>query len=76
MAPLLVPLQIGFSGGMLCQLPNAHRCNVDTITELRQDTYPSGAKYRATLIVAPANISVLNDVFAWCIVPLIAVGCF
>jgi hypothetical protein len=28
------------------------------------------------LIIAPANISVLNDVFAWFIVPLIAVGRF
>jgi hypothetical protein len=38
--------------------------------------YRSGAKYRTTLIIAPANISVLNDVFAWFIVPLIAVGHF
>jgi hypothetical protein len=28
------------------------------------------------LIIAPANISVLNDVFAWFIVPLIALGRF
>jgi hypothetical protein len=34
----------------------------------------SGAKYRTTPIFAPANISVLNDAFAWFIVPLIAVG--
>jgi hypothetical protein len=27
------------------------------------------------LIIAPVNISVLNDVFAWFIVPVIAVGC-
>jgi hypothetical protein len=38
--------------------------------------YCSGAKYRTTLIIAPANISVLNDVFACFIVPLIAVGRF
>jgi hypothetical protein len=38
--------------------------------------YRSGAKYRATLNIAPATISVLNDVFAWFIVPLIAVGHF
>jgi hypothetical protein len=28
------------------------------------------------LIIAPARISVLDDVFAWFIVPLIAVGRF
>jgi hypothetical protein len=28
------------------------------------------------LFIAPTNISVLNDVFAWFIVPLIAVGRF
>jgi hypothetical protein len=28
------------------------------------------------LIIGPANISVLNDVFAWFIVPFIAVGRF
>jgi hypothetical protein len=32
--------------------------------------------FRPLLIIAPANICVLNDVFAWCIVPLIAVGDF
>jgi hypothetical protein len=36
----------------------------------------SGAKYSTTLIIAPAHISVLNDVFAWSVVPLIAVGHF
>jgi hypothetical protein len=30
----------------------------------------------ATLVIAPANISVLTDVFAWLIVPLIAVRRF
>jgi hypothetical protein len=39
-------------------------------------TYRSGAKYETTLIIAPGNISVLNDVFAWFIVPSIAVGRF
>jgi hypothetical protein len=39
-------------------------------------TYRSGTTYRTTLIIAPANISLLNDVFAWLIVPLIAVGHF
>jgi hypothetical protein len=34
----------------------------------------SGTKHGTTLITAPANISLLNDVFAWFIVPLIAVG--
>jgi hypothetical protein len=38
------------------------------------NTYRSGAKYLTMLIVAPANISLLNDVFARFIVPLIAVG--
>jgi hypothetical protein len=38
--------------------------------------YLSGANYLTTLIISPAHISVLNDVFAWVIVPLIAVGCF
>jgi hypothetical protein len=38
--------------------------------------YRSGAKYLTTLIIAPANISVLNDVFAWLIMLLIAVGHF
>jgi hypothetical protein len=38
--------------------------------------YRSGAKYSTTLRIAPAKISVLNDVFAWFIVPLIAVGHF
>jgi hypothetical protein len=28
------------------------------------------------LVIAPANVSVLNGVFAWFIVPLIAVGRF
>jgi hypothetical protein len=36
----------------------------------------SDAKYWTTLIMAPAHISMLNDVFAWFIVPLIAVGRF
>jgi hypothetical protein len=31
--------------------------------------YRSGPTYRTTLIIAPAHISVLNDVFAWFIVP-------
>jgi hypothetical protein len=39
-------------------------------------TYRSDAKYRATLIIAPANISVLNGVFAWFIVPSNALGRF
>jgi hypothetical protein len=39
-------------------------------------TYSSGAKYWITLIIAPADISVLNDVFAWFIVPLIGVRRF
>jgi hypothetical protein len=34
----------------------------------------SGAKYLTTLTIAPAHIPVLKDVFAWFIVPLIAVG--
>jgi hypothetical protein len=33
----------------------------------------SGDTYGTTLIIAPANISVLNDIFARFIVPLIAV---
>jgi hypothetical protein len=41
-----------------------------------QSSYRSGAKYSTTLIIAPANMSVLNNVFAWFIVPLIAVGRF
>jgi hypothetical protein len=41
-----------------------------------REAYRSGAKYWTTLIVAPANISVLNDVFAQFIVPLIAIGRF
>jgi hypothetical protein len=36
--------------------------------------YRSGAKYWTSLIFAPANISLLNDVFARFTVPLIAVG--
>jgi hypothetical protein len=39
-------------------------------------TYRSGAKYLTTLIIAPANIPVMNDGFACFIVPLIAVGRF
>jgi hypothetical protein len=31
---------------------------------------------QVTLIIVPANISMLNDVFAWFIVPLNAVGRF
>jgi hypothetical protein len=38
--------------------------------------YRSGAKYCTTLIIGPANISVLKDLFACFIVPLIAVGRF
>jgi hypothetical protein len=38
--------------------------------------YRSGAKYYTTLIIAPANISVLNDLYACFIVHLIAVGRF
>jgi hypothetical protein len=38
--------------------------------------YGSSAKYRAPLIIAPANISLLNDGFARFIVPFIAVGRF
>jgi hypothetical protein len=38
--------------------------------------YRSGAKYCTTLVIAPANISEQNDVFAWFIVPLIAIGRF
>jgi hypothetical protein len=34
------------------------------------------ATFVTTLILAPANMSVLNDVFACFIVPLIAVGRF
>jgi hypothetical protein len=40
------------------------------------NAYRSGAKHGTTLIIAPANISVLNDVCAWFIVPWIAVGRF
>jgi hypothetical protein len=36
----------------------------------------SGAKYCSLVISAPANVSVLNDVFTWFIVPFVAVGCF
>jgi hypothetical protein len=42
----------------------------------RASHYRSGAKYCTTLIIAPANISGLNDLFACFIVPLIAVGRF
>jgi hypothetical protein len=40
--------------------------------------YRSGAKNCTTLIIAPANISELNDAFAfaWFIVPSFAVGRF
>jgi hypothetical protein len=38
--------------------------------------YRSGAKYLTMPISAPAHSSVLNDVFAEVIVPLIAVGRF
>jgi hypothetical protein len=38
--------------------------------------YRSSAKYLTTLIIAPANISVLNHVIPWFIVPLIAVERF
>jgi hypothetical protein len=38
--------------------------------------YHSSAKWCTTLSIAPAIISVLNDVLAWFIVPLIAVGRF
>jgi hypothetical protein len=31
--------------------------------------YRGGAKYGTTLIIAPAHISVLDDVLAWFIVP-------
>jgi hypothetical protein len=41
-----------------------------------QLVYRSGAKYCTTLVIAPANISEQNDVFAWFIVPLIAIGRF
>jgi hypothetical protein len=40
------------------------------------DMYRTGAKYQATLIIAPAHISVLNDGFAWFILPTITVGRF
>jgi hypothetical protein len=36
--------------------------------------YRSGAKYCTKQIIPPANISVLNDAFAWSIVLLIADG--
>jgi hypothetical protein len=42
----------------------------------QQSGYCGGAKYRSTLTIAPANMSVLNDVFAWFSVPFIAVGRF
>jgi hypothetical protein len=38
--------------------------------------YRSGAKYCTKLIFAPANISVLNDISACFIAPLIAAGRF
>jgi hypothetical protein len=41
-----------------------------------QISYCSRAKYLTMLIVAPANIHLLNNVFAWFIVPFIAVGRF
>jgi hypothetical protein len=44
-----------------------------TVTVL---AYRSGAKYGTTRVIVQANISVLNNIFAWFIVPLIAVGCF
>jgi hypothetical protein len=42
--------------------------------DLTRTAYRSGANYLTTLIIAPANISVLNDVFSWFNLPLIAVG--
>jgi hypothetical protein len=50
------------------KLAHSHGVQAMTMTE-----YRSGAKYRTTLIIAPAHISLLNDVFARFIVPLIAV---
>jgi hypothetical protein len=38
--------------------------------------YCSGSKYQIMRTIALAHISVLNDVFAWFIVPLNAVGRF
>jgi hypothetical protein len=43
---------------------------------MQDDHDRSGARYCTTLIIAPAKISVLNDLFARFIVPLIAVGRF
>jgi hypothetical protein len=46
------------------------------ITSVPHTSYLSGATYWTTLSIAPANISLLNDVFAWFIVPLTAAGRF
>jgi hypothetical protein len=51
-----------------------HEALGTTTTGEKQDLYRGRAKHRTTLIIAPANIFVLDDVFAWFIVPLIAVG--
>jgi hypothetical protein len=54
-----------FSAHYFLQSAQANKC-----------VYRSSAKDRTTPIVSPANISVLNDVFAWFMVPLIASGRF
>jgi hypothetical protein len=43
---------------------------------LVQEVEEGGKVIAAALIIAPANISELDDVFAWFIVPLNAVACF
>jgi hypothetical protein len=60
----------------LCQ-GGAH-VHVHACTKDIRDTEAtrSCAKHGTTLITAPAHISVLNDVFAWFILPSIAVGRF
>jgi hypothetical protein len=40
------------------------------------NAYRSGAQHGTILFIAPSNVSVPNDVFAWFIVPWIAVGRF
>jgi hypothetical protein len=59
-----------------CDVVNRHAFYVAMLFLVRHSHYGSGAKYQTKLIVASANISVLNDDFAWFNVPLIAVGRF
>jgi hypothetical protein len=41
-----------------------------------ESMFRNGPEYGTTLLIAPANISVLTDVFAWFIVPLISIRRF